>query len=198
MNGRWIMERKISEEQGQALVKLARKTLADYLGTSPAEQDDTMEILKDNALNMKRGVFVTLHKKGQLRGCIGFLDAREPVVEAVRQNAINAAFRDSRFSPLKSSELGEIDIEVSVLTEPAVLEYTDSQDLMERLRPGIDGVIIRQGFATATFLPQVWEQLPDKEEFLCQLCLKAGLSAHAWRKAGVEVLTYQVQYFGEK
>ena len=116
----------------------------------------------------------------------------------MRQNAINAAFRDPRFSPLKLSELGEIDIEVSVLTEPAVLEYTDSQDLMERLRPGIDGVIIRQGFATATFLPQVWEQLPDKEEFLCQLCLKAGLSAHAWRKAGVEVLTYQVQYFGEK
>ncbi len=192
------MERKISEEQGLALVKLVRKTLADYLGTPLAEQEDTAEILKHDTLNLKRGVFVTLHKQGRLRGCIGFLDAREPVVEAVRLNAINAAFRDPRFSPLKSSELGEIDIEVSVLTEPKVLEHTDGDDLLERLRPGIDGVIIRHGFASATFLPQVWEQLPDKEEFLCQLCLKAGLPAHAWRNAGVEVLTYQVQYFGEK
>ncbi|HPW68121.1 MAG: AmmeMemoRadiSam system protein A [Desulfomonilia bacterium] len=192
------MESKIGEEQGLALVKLVRKTLADYLGAPLAEQEDMTEILKDNTLNMKRGVFVTLHKKGQLRGCIGFLDAHEPVVEAVRLNALNAAFRDPRFSPLKPSELGEIDIEVSVLTEPDALEYTDTGDLLEKIRPGIDGVIIRQGPASATFLPQVWEQLPGREEFLCQLCLKAGLPAHAWRNPGVRVLTYQVQYFGER
>ncbi len=192
------MERKIGEEQGRALARLVRKTLADHLGTPLAEHEDTAELLKDDALNMKRGVFVTLHKHGQLRGCIGFLDAREPVVEAVRLNALNAAFHDPRFSPLKPSELGEIDIEVSVLTEPEVLEYANAQDLLKKLRPGIDGVIIRQGFASATFLPQVWDQLPDKDEFLCQLCLKAGLPAHAWRNAGIEVLTYQVQYFEEK
>lgn len=192
------MERKIGEEQGRALVRLARKTLADRLGAPLAEQEDATEILKDDALNRKRGVFVTLHKKGQLRGCIGFLDAREPVVEAVRLNALNAAFHDPRFSPLKPSELAEIDIEVSVLTEPEVLEYADAQDLLKKLRPGVDGVIIRQGFASATFLPQVWEQLPDREEFLCQLCLKAGLPAYAWRNAGLEVLIYQVQYFEER
>ena len=192
------MERKIGEEQGRALVKLVRKTLADHLGIPQAEQEGMAEILEDDSLNTDRGVFVTLHKQGRLRGCIGFLDAREPVVEAVRQNAINAAFHDPRFSPLKPSELAEIDIEVSVLTEPEALEYTDAQDLLEKLRPGIDGVIIRQGFASATFLPQVWEQLPDREEFLCQLCLKAGLPAHSWRNAGIEVLTYQVQYFEER
>ena len=143
-------------------------------------------------------MFVTLHKKGRLRGCIGYLEAREPVVEAVKDNALNAAFRDPRFSPVMPSELPDLDIEVSVLTEPRPLQYAGVRDLLEKLRPGVDGVIIRKGFSSATFLPQVWEQLPDGREFLGQLCLKAGLPADAWMRGDLEVLTYQVQCFEEK
>lgn len=192
------MERKINEEQGLVLLKLARKTIADYLEAPQEDEDDWMESLRDDALDQMRGVFVTLQKHGQLRGCIGFLDARESVVDAVRENAVNAAFHDPRFSPLRSSELPDIDIEISILTEPENLEYSDPADLLRKLRPGVDGVIIRYGFSAATFLPQVWDQLPDKEEFLGQLCLKAGLPAHAWKDDKIEVLTYQVQYFEEK
>ncbi|HRR20204.1 MAG TPA: AmmeMemoRadiSam system protein A [Desulfomonilia bacterium] len=191
------MIKKISEEQGKALVRIARKTIADYLGVPQEEREDEPESLSEDVTGQKRGVFVTLHKHGQLRGCIGFLEARETVVDAVRHNAVNAAFHDPRFHPLRPSEIDDIDIEVSVLTEPKTLEYSDSDDLLSRLRPGVDGVIIRYGLHSATFLPQVWEQLPDGEDFLGQLCLKAGLPADAWKNRRIEVLTYQVQYFGE-
>ena len=146
---------------------------------------------------MHRGTFVTLTIKGELRGCIGSLEGREPIVDGVRHNAVNAAFHDPRFRPLGRQELDKVTIEVSILSEPQPLAYTDGEDLLGRLRPGTDGVIIRKGYASATFLPQVWEQLPDKEEFLTHLCLKAGLAPDAWRRGDLEVLTYQVQYFEE-
>ncbi len=99
--------------------------------------------------------------------------------------------------PLKPAELDRVDIEVSILTEPYPLEYRDSKDLLAKLRVNVDGVILRKGSASATFLPQVWEQLPRPEEFLSHLCMKAGLSADTWRESHLEVLTYQVQYFEE-
>lgn len=182
------------EEHGRVLVKIARETIENSLGIGEKSIPDP---LLEDILFEKHGVFVTLTKKGRLRGCIGFLEGREPVVEAVRHNAINAAFNDPRFGPLQSSELDDLDIEVSILTDPEVLEYADSADLLKKLKPGIDGVIIRQGLSSATFLPQVWEQLPDKDEFLSHLCMKAGLSAHAWEKGTLEVLIYQVQCFEE-
>jgi AmmeMemoRadiSam system protein A len=132
-----------------------------------------------------------------LRGCIGSLTAVESISADVQHNAQNAAFHDPRFGPLTSSELDQVDIEVSILTRPARLAYTDGQDLLTKLRPGIDGVIIRKGSASATFLPQVWQQLPDKTDFLAHLCQKAGLSSNAWRSGKLEVKTYQVQYFEE-
>ena len=116
----------------------------------------------------------------------------------MRVNAINAAFRDPRFPPLSRDELNRIKIEVSILTNPRPLEYKDAQDLLAKLRPGIDGVIIKKGFHEATFLPQVWEQLPRKEDFLTHLCLKAGLDGDAWRRGDLEVSTYQVQAFEEE
>jgi len=140
---------------------------------------------------------VTLKHKGQLRGCIGNLSASETVSDGVRRNAVNAAFHDPRFSPLTLPELADIAIEVSVLTEPQPLSFTDAQDLLRQLRPTIDGVIIRQGYASATFLPQVWDQLPKKEDFLGHLCLKAGLPREAWKQGKLQVSTYQVQYFEE-
>jgi len=133
-----------------------------------------------------------------LRGCIGSLVALEPLVDGVRRNAMNAAFQDPRFSPLTVDELNELDIEVSVLTDPAPLEYKDGADLLAKLRPNIDGVIIRQGHAAATFLPQVWDQLPEPADFLAHLCRKAGLPMDAWQQGNLVVSTYQVQYFSEK
>lgn len=196
------MQKKLSEinaEQGQALVKLARKTLLERFGRKLAAEEEILlaDKLKHPGLQTAIGVFVTLKKGGRLRGCIGTLEGREPLVDGVRSNSVNAAFHDPRFGPLQNMELDQVSIEVSVLTEPQPLEYTDADDLITKLRPGLDGVTIRKGFAGATFLPQVWEQLPDPEDFLSHLCMKANMGAHAWRNSRLEVETYQVQHFEE-
>jgi AmmeMemoRadiSam system protein A len=189
----------LSEVQGRALVALARKTLLAHFGRSPSGlQDRPLERqLEDPVLGQRCGNFVTLKKKGQLRGCIGSLSGREPLVEGVRANALNAAFHDPRFDPLGDGELDDISIEVSVLTEPRPLEYRDGDELMTKLRPGVDGVLIRKHYNGATFLPQVWDQLPKAQDFLSHLCMKAGLPANAWKDGDLEVETYQVQYFEE-
>jgi AmmeMemoRadiSam system protein A len=143
------------------------------------------------------GTFVTLKINHRLRGCIGSLSANASLAEGVRDNVLNAAFHDPRFSPLTATELDAVQIEVSVLSEPAALDYTDAGDLLSKLKPGIDGVILKKGYASATFLPQVWEQLPQPEAFLSNLCMKAGLSADRWRQGDLTVQVYQVQYFQE-
>lgn len=186
-----------SKKQGELLLKLARKTIADKLGIDHKIFDELKEGLSDPKLNEKRGTFVTLKINGNLRGCIGNLSADKSVVEGVRDNAINAAFRDPRFAPLSRDEFDKIQIEVSILSEPKPLSFDSPDDLLAKLRPGVDGVIIRKGIRGATFLPQVWEQLPDKKVFLSHLCLKAGLPADEWKKPGLQVFTYQVQYFEE-
>ncbi|HNY65105.1 MAG TPA: AmmeMemoRadiSam system protein A [Deltaproteobacteria bacterium] len=192
------MEGRFSREHGLALVRMARETIETSLGIRSGEDDPEDALLNDAVMESKHGVFVTLTKDGDLRGCIGFLEGRESVKDAVRHNALNAAFNDPRFPPLRASEVGDIDIEVSILTDPEPLDYSGPSDLLNRLRPGIDGVIIRSGLHAATFLPQVWDQLPDKEDFLDHLCLKAGLPARAWKRGDLEVLTYQVQHFEEE
>ncbi len=186
------------EDQGQALVKLARQTIAARLGKKTRLPESAATALKAKELKNRRGTFVTLTIDGRLRGCIGSLEAVESVVDGVRRNAANAAFGDPRFSKLQLAELDKTDIEVSILTEPLPLAYKDGADLIAKLRPDIDGLIIRKGSASATFLPQVWEQLPDPEAFLAHLCRKAGLAANAWKDGQLEVLTYQVQYFHEE
>lgn len=190
---------QISNQHGLALVKLARQTILKRLGRKidMSESDSLSEILMDDDLQAKRGTFVTLKIDDRLRGCIGSLSSDEPIVEGVRRNAINAAFHDPRFSSLTVEESDNVDIEISILTEPQLLEYVDGADLISKLRVDVDGVIIRKGAASATFLPQVWKQLSRPEMFLSQLCLKAGLSSDTWQKAGLEVKTYQVQYFEE-
>ena len=190
---------QFSEEQGQLLVKLARKTILDKLevDTSEPVSADLLSALKDDHFKVQRGTFVTLTIKGQLRGCIGSLTSTETVLEGVYRNALNAAFHDPRFSPLSKNELARTKIEVSILTEPQPLVFQDGQDLIKKLRTHIDGVIIRKGLSRATFLPQVWEQLPRPEDFLNNLCMKAGLPSQAWKNSKLEVLTYQVQYFEE-
>jgi AmmeMemoRadiSam system protein A len=191
--------RLLPPEKGQVLVQLARSTLMEKFGLQlEAVQAERMRsALSDASFQTRCGTFVTLKHKGQLRGCIGNLSASDPLAEGVRRNAVNAAFHDPRFSPLTETELEQIEIEVSVLSEPRPLAFSGSEDLLGKLRPNVDGVIIRQGYASATFLPQVWEQLPRKEDFLGHLCLKAGLPRDAWKRGRLEVSTYQVQYFEE-
>ena len=189
----------LAPEKGQLLVRLARSTLMEKFGRPlpPYEVHQLQSALKDPVFQTPCGTFVTLKQQGQLRGCIGTLSPAEPLAEGVRRNAVNAAFHDPRFSPLTDRDLDQILIEVSVLTEPRPLEFSDPEDLLRKLRPNVDGVILRQGYASATFLPQVWEQLPKKEDFLGHLCLKAGLPRDAWKRSKLQVSTYQVQYFEE-
>lgn len=191
---------RFTEEQGQALVNLARHTISTKLGRSRPDADPPVppSALQDEMFQLHNGTFVTLKIKGQLRGCIGNLTSAETVLEGVKRNAVNAAFHDPRFSPLTAKELDQTEIEVSILTEPLPLEYRGGEDLIQKLRANVDGVIIRKGHASATFLPQVWEQLPHPDQFLSHLCMKAGLPSDAWKDQELEVLTYQVQYFEEK
>jgi AmmeMemoRadiSam system protein A len=188
-----------SQEQGQVLVRLARKTIADKLKDDPEHSADVelQAELRDQCFQTRCGTFVTLKIKGKLRGCIGSLTSGEALSENIRRNALNAAFHDPRFSALSKEELNRADIEISILSEPQELAHRNGSDLIAKLRPHIDGVIIRKGPASATFLPQVWEQLPQPEDFLSHLCLKAGLSSDDWQRGELEVSTYQVQYFEE-
>ena len=188
---------KFSEAQGQVLLKLARQTLVDKLGGGKAAAGDLLADLDDDRFSISCGTFVTLKIKGQLRGCIGNLTSTETVLDGVRRNAVNAALRDPRFPPLSVDELEHTRIEVSILSDPQPLVYRDGQDLLKKLRPHVDGVIIRKDDASATFLPQVWEQLPRPEDFFTHLCMKAGLPSDTWKNSELEVLTYQVQYFEE-
>ena len=189
----------LSEAQGQVLVRLARHTLMERLGKKipTAEIDSLNSALKDSCFSTSCGTFVTLKINERLRGCIGNLTSDTPLVSGVRRNAINAAFHDPRFAPLDTSELDQIEIEISILSEPQPLKYRDGDDLIKKLRPHIDGVIIRRDTASATFLPQVWEQLPLPQDFLTHLCMKAGLPSDSWQSPTLEVSTYQVQYFEE-
>lgn len=190
---------KFTEGQGGILLNLARQTILSKFAPQLAEENSRQleTDLRDNAFDQRRGTFVTLKINGQLRGCIGNLEATESVRDSVRHNAVNAAFDDYRFKPLTREEFGRVDIEISILTESRPVEYADGNELLAKLRVGIDGVILRKGSASATFLPQVWKQLPKPADFLNHLCLKAGLAASSWQQDRPGILTYQVQYFEE-
>ncbi len=187
------MEAVLSDEQGKVLLRLARAAIGERLGVAGG-----VTLPQDPGLKAEYGTFVTLKIDGVLRGCIGNLEAAGSIVEGVQRNAINAAFHDSRFSPLTAEELAKVHIDISVLSQARSLEYSDGDDLLAKLQPGRDGVILRLGGAGATFLPQVWDQLPDPQLFLSHLCQKAGLSPTAWRDAHPEIELYQVQCFAEE
>ena len=190
----------LNDKEGEVLVELARSAISERLHcpVEPQKKVALQEALSAPVFAQQRGVFVTLHKRGQLRGCIGTLVGQDSLSEGIKDNALNAAFHDHRFKPLTADELAELEVEVSILTEPLLLEYENAAGLLAGLQPGTDGVIVRQGGASATFLPQVWKQLPEPENFLAHLCLKAGLPANEWRRGKLQVETYQVQHFSEK
>ncbi|MBM9513634.1 AmmeMemoRadiSam system protein A [Desulfogranum marinum] len=187
----------LTETQGRLLVRLVRQQIEEHLNL-PQSDPVSEEELADPIFQEKRGVFVTLHKREALRGCIGSLVGVESILAGIKRHALNAAFHDSRFQPVSPDELRDLHIEVSVLSEPQDMAYSDGDDLANKLRPEIDGLILRApGGVGATFLPQVWKQLPDPKAFLSHLCSKAGLAPTAWKTDGLEVQTYQVQYFEE-
>jgi len=181
-------------EQGSTLLGFARQTIAARLGRG----DTPVERPADREFEQQRAVFVTLKKHGQLRGCIGNLEPVGSLWQGVRDNAINAAFNDYRFSPLSADELDELLIDISILGPPTSLEYRDADDLLAKLHPGKDGVILSVGASRATFLPQVWQQLPRPEDFLGHLCRKAGLRDTAWRDSHPAIRVYRVQSFEEE
>jgi AmmeMemoRadiSam system protein A len=146
----------------------------------------------------KGASFVTLTIQEQLRGCIGTLSAYQPLVQDVCEHVLAAAFHDPRFPPLSVSELDAVEIEISYLTPPVDLSYSDAEDLKRKLMPGQDGVILSDGYRRATYLPQVWEQLPDVEVFLGSLCRKMGAKEHLWKKKHLVVETYRAVHFSEK
>jgi AmmeMemoRadiSam system protein A len=148
-------------------------------------------------LQDKCACFVTLTFNGELRGCIGTLEAFQPLIADVRDHAIDAAFKDYRFPPVQIPELKQILIEISRLTPPQPLEYKDPRELPRKLKKGVDGVILKDGFQRATFLPQVWEQLPNAEEFLRHLCMKMGAPSNLWKEKKLEVSIYHVEEFHE-
>ncbi|MGD8389033.1 MAG: AmmeMemoRadiSam system protein A [Desulfobacteraceae bacterium] len=187
---------RITEEEGAKLISLARETIEARWRKQ--ESQPGAEGPFSEKFSEKRGTFVTLTIDGGLRGCIGHIIPQETIVEGVKENAINAAFRDPRFPPLTAKEWDRVHVEVSILTDPRPLPYDGAEDLLQKLRPGVDGVILRKGMYQATFLPQVWDQLPRKEDFLTHLCLKAGLDGDAWKRETLEVSTYQVQAFEEE
>ncbi len=184
----------LNAEQGKLLLKLARFVLEEQFGKQLAEPEG----LDSPELRQHRGAFITLTKQGILRGCIGSLLGVESLIDGVRRHTVNAAFHDHRFHMLTAEELPEVRIAISVLTPPQPLAYIDSNDLCRKLQPQIDGVIIQQDLAEATFLPQVWEELSAPELFLDQLCCKAGLPSTAWRSGALTVQTYQATRFAEK
>ena len=192
------MTDKLSKKDGILLLKLARESILREFG----QEDDKLGSLKTKVstlvLEENRGTFVSLHKKGDLRGCIGNIEPVKTVLEGVMDNARHAAFNDSRFSPLSYEELKDTTIEVSILTRPEKVDYTDAENLIAKLRPHIDGVMIQKHYHSATFLPQVWKQLKDPKTFLTHLCTKAGLPPDEWKSGDLSVSIYQVQLFEEE
>jgi len=149
------------------------------------------------ALQQPGATFVTIRKGGILRGCVGTLEHTTPLAQDVCERAIGAALHDYRFSPLCLEEVDQITIEISYLSKPEALQYDNAQDLLLKINPGVDGVVLRYGSRQATFLPQVWESVPNAEEFLSKLCEKMGLDCDSWRSTDLEVFTYQVEKISE-
>lgn len=177
-------------DRGTVLVTIAREAIAERLGLpAPGER-------REPWLAIPAATFVTLRIEEALRGCIGSVDPRRPLGVDVAANACSAAFSDPRFSPLSPSEFGTVRVEVSVLSPRTPLDVTGEWDAAARLRPGVDGVYLEYRGRSATFLPQVWESLPDPVDFLAALRDKARLPARFW-DPGIRLTRYTVEKYAD-
>lgn len=175
---------------GGLLLGVARGAIDQALGLAAAG------LPADPRLAERGATFVTLKAGVELRGCIGSLNAHRPLGQDVTHNALGAAFRDPRFDPVSVAEWPRLRVEVSLLSDPEFMDFGSEAEVLARLRPGIDGVIFFSGCQKATFLPQVWEQLPEPRDFLAALKMKAGLRANHWGPK-VMIATYQVEKWKE-
>ena len=180
----------MSTDQGTTLLRLARGAIAETLGAPTASRETAAW------LNEPGATFVTLTQCGELRGCIGTLIAERPLHEDVTSNARAAAFRDPRFAPVTHREFSEIAVEVSLLSAIVPLVFESESQLLTLLRPGVDGVLLEFGWQRGTFLPQVWEQLPEPKTFLTHLKRKAGLPADFWAH-DIKIARYTVTKWRE-
>ncbi len=183
----------MSTDLGDTLLLLARQAIADKLGVAHAPAPD---LAAHPELARPGAVFITLTRHGNLRGCIGSLEARRPLAEDVVANARAAAFSDPRFAPLIAAELAATRVEVSLLTPAQPMSFSSEADAIGQLRPLVDGVILEVGRQRGTFLPQVWENLPEARQFMHELKRKAGLPADFWSNE-VKLSRYQVQKWRE-
>jgi AmmeMemoRadiSam system protein A len=176
-------------QEQELLLGIARRTL-EAITTGGSRPYPDLESLPPG-LREERACFVSFHIDGELRGCTGTLAARRPLADEVSVTTVQTAFNDPRFSPVVPSEVAQIKIDISVLTPSYPLTYADPDELLRVLRPGIDGVTLSLGPYRSTFLPQVWEHVPDKIEFLAMLSRKMGLPADAWKHPKMKVELYQ-------
>ncbi len=185
------MNAAVDNDQGSLLLQIARASIASRFGLWFDCRADA-EFLYE-----QRACFVTLMLSERLRGCIGSLQAHRPLLDDVKQNAQAAAFRDPRFQPLTADEYTETSIEISVLSPLSPMEVKDEQDALSQLRPRVDGVVLQAGSKRGTFLPQVWESLPDPRRFLAELKRKAGLPTEYWSD-DVRLFRYHVDKWAER
>ncbi len=178
---------EFTDDDRNFLIGLAKKAIANY--PEKLDPKDVPAKLKE-----KRGAFVSVYVKDSLRGCIGYLEGILPLYHAVIENAAAAAYQDDRFYHIKKSELNDLSVEISVLSVPQRLDYKGGDGLQSKLNCK-EGVIIKLGYRNATFLPQVWKELPDKTQFLSHLCMKAGLPRNEWENGELEVFTYYAEVF---
>ncbi len=187
---------KLKDESKQFLLKLAERTIADFFAGKDKPRLMDSEI-PDPELLARRATFVTLTIDGKLRGCIGSLSPRNKLFENVINNSLLAAFSDTRFEPLTEQEFDQTKIEISILDEPRHIDHSNEKAFLEKISEDKPGMIVQLGLNQATYLPQVWEELPDPKEFIASLCQKAGLALDAWRRPDTEIFTYEVDNFSE-
>lgn len=183
---------KFSNEDQNTALRIAKESILHGLQNGTA-----LKVITGNyseGLQQTLASFVTLHKNDQLRGCIGTLEAHQPLIDDIAEHAFAAAFSDPRFPALRQSEIDELCIEISVLSKPEKMTFKNEEDLLNQIRPGIDGLILEYNFNRGTFLPSVWEQLPDKKDFLKQLKAKAGLRSDWWHD-NVKISHYEAIKF---
>ncbi|MBU0662775.1 TIGR00296 family protein [Candidatus Micrarchaeota archaeon] len=184
-------------EEGKLLVRAARKSIEYYMAGNSLSSEKSPRA----GFEEERGVFVTLSTfpGHELRGCIGYIEPIKPLWKGVLECAVSAAFNDPRFPPMGAGELGKIVIEVSVLTVPELIEVGDAEEYVKKVKVGEDGLIVERGVRKGLLLPQVAPEWGwGEEEFLNQTCVKAGLSAAAWKEKGTKIYKFQAQIFREE
>lgn len=171
------------------LFKIARESIKTYL-ISGKKADFTEVIKVYPQLLQKQGSFVTVYVEGNLRGCVGKIEGDGPLYKDITDNAVDAAFFDTRFMPVRSEEIPKLHIEISLLEKPKKLDYSDENDLLTKLSAKKEGVLLQFMGRRSTFLPQVWEKIPNAKNFLKELAHKGGFAEDIWKEKDCQIFTY--------